>query len=910
MAQRPGKVLLIDANSLLSRAFYALPALTTREGSPTHAVYGLALMLGRLLEDEAPDRVVAAFDLGAPTFRHEAYRAYKAHRPRMPDALRAQVPLAKELLAAHGVCVVELAGYEADDILGTLAASAAGRGMDVRIVTGDKDALQLVDEHVEVLLVRKGITDVVRCDAAEVVRQLGVAPRQVPDLKGLMGDASDNIPGVPGIGPKTARRLLQEFATLEELVERRDEVPGKAGEAIRRHWQVALLSKQLATIDRDAPVEIDWDRVPPVRVRVEELRRLYGRLEFHTLLESLLKQAAPEGRTGGGATRSRWGGPVTIARSLDEVEEALSGLARSDLLAIAAVWEGPPRRAEVVGVAVAGEKRSVYLPVGHRPDPRVNVDSEALAGPVRELLGSSLPKACHDVKAHCHALARIGLPLDGVVVDTMIAAYLLDPDRGGNPLEAVVLRLTGDSLEPSAWAAGAGAKSAPRELARLSPEEVAHAALPRARAVLQLARMLPDLLRQEGLETLYRDVELPLAQALVDIERLGVRVDVGELDRLAKQMEEELAELASRAFRLAGEEFNLNSPRQLARILYDKLGLPVVSRAKSAPSTSAAALESIADRHEIVRVVLEHRRLHKLKSGYADSLPRLVDPGTGRIHTTFHQAVAATGRLSSSDPNLQNIPVRGERGREIRRAFVPRPGWLMLRADYNQIELRVLAHLADDPVLIDGFRRGEDVHTKTAASLFGIRPDEVTPEQRRAAKAVNFGIIYGISGFGLAKGAGLSRADAEAFIRSYFDRHPAVRRYVEETIAAARERGFVTTLFGRRRYLPGLHSRRRPEQKLAERMAVNTPIQGSAADIIKAALLAVRRRLFQERLEAALLLQVHDELLFEAPPGEIERLAQIVKEAMEGVVTLKAPLVVGLAAGPNWLDGSEVSLHA
>jgi len=906
MGIRAERLLLIDANSLLSRAFYALPALTTRQGIPTNAVYGLALMLGRLIEEEAPHRAVAAFDTGAPTFRHASYEPYKAHRPRMPDPLREQLPLAKELLEAYGILALDLVGYEADDVIGTLATLATQRGMEVLIVTGDKDALQLVGEHVQVLLTRKGITEVVRFDPEEVVRRVGVAPRRIPDLKGLTGDPSDNIPGVPGIGEKTALRLLERYERLEELVERRDEVPGRAGEALRRHWEKALLSKRLATIRTDAPVSVDWERLPRVEPDCQRLADLFIRLEFRTLLESLGKLRRP---SGGGPTESPWDGPVEIATTLEELSRAVRELSQAHCLAVCAVWDGPARAADLVGIGLAGGERALYVPVGHSGSK--NVDPAALEGPVRQLLCSRQAKACHDAKAQRTALDASGLTLEGVADDTMLAVYLLDPDRGGMALEDVALRFAGVPLEPLFHGAENGRGRRPvQRMSELPPEKVAEWAIRRARAVLALSSRLAGLLKQDGLDRLYREVELPLSSILFEMEQRGVSVDVGELRRLAKKMEDELIALESRAYELAGETFNLNSPRQLARILFEKLGLAASVKGKGALSTSAEVLESLVDQHEIVQVILDYRRVHKLKSGYVDALPKLIDARTGRIHTTFHQAAAATGRLSSANPNLQNIPVRSAAGQEVRKAFVARPGWVLLKADYSQIELRVLAHLSGDPGLIEAFRRGEDIHAKTAAAVFGVDAEEVTPRLRSAAKAVNFGVIYGISGFGLARGTGLSHSEAESFIENYFQRHPSVRRFIEETIAKAREKGYVVTLFGRRRYLPGLMSRRWQERTLAERMAVNAPIQGSAADIIKAAMLAVHRRMRRERFKAALLLQVHDELLFEVPHEELSALARIVKDEMEGVVKLTVPLVVELAAGPNWLEGREVLLDA
>ena len=529
---------------------------------------------------------------------------------------------------------------------------------------------------------------------------------------------------------------------------------------------------------------------------------------------------------------------------------------------------------------------------------------------MRDLLAGDVAKVCHDAKAQALALDTLGLPLGNVAEDTMVAAYLLAPGQGDNSLEDVAMKYLG-AYPPALVDDGeATSKKRKRSLADLDPEELAKGVGGRVRCVSVVSPILQAKLQEDGLEHVYRGLELPLTRVLTDMERQGVRVDIGELKRMSKEMEEELALLEARIFELAGEEFNLRSPGQLGRILFEKLGLPVLSKGKSGPSTSADVLEALADEHEIVRIILDYRQVHKLKSTYVDTLPGLVNPRTGRIHTTFRQEVAATGRLSSANPNLQNIPVRTEAGRKIRRAFLPRAGWLMLKADYSQIELRVLAHMADDPDLIEAFRRGEDIHVKTAAEIYGIKPEAVTPEQRDAAKAVNFGIVYGISSFGLAKGTGLSQDEAKEFIEGYFRRYKAVRRYMEETVARARETGYVTTLLGRRRYLPDLTSRRWHQRAFAERTAINTPIQGSAADIIKKAMLAVHGRIRSEGLQGALLLQVHDELLFETPPDELMPLSRLVKEEMEGVIELKAPLKIDLWQGSNWLEGKEVQIDA
>lgn len=911
MAAPPNTLVLIDGHSLLHRAFFALPALATRTGVPTNAVYGFVLMLNRLLSDHQPDSIVVAFDKSAPTFRHEAYDKYKAHRPRMPDELRSQLPLVKEVLAAHRIPIFEHPGYEADDVIGTLAELASRKGMTVLIVTGDKDALQLVDESVHVALIRKGIREVELYDVEKVQEIYGIPARRIVDLKGLMGDASDNIPGVPGIGEKTALKLLREYGSVEELLQRKEEVKGKVGKALRQYENQALLSTQLATIDTNVPIDVDWSLIRRVEPDYDRLGQLYEELEFRSLREAIPGTKSASVKSVASDLRQESDVSVDVIVDPKALQGAVAVLKKEPSIAVMAVWDGgTPIRASVAGVALATDRRVIYLPIAHsRGD---NLPIQALQASLRELLVNDVPKVCHDAKSQALALDTLGLSLNHVVDDTMIAAYLLAPGQGEHSLEEIAQDHLGVRLPPLTEKGDGGKRKrkVSVDLADFAPKELARRIQGRITSLVAVAPRLRAKLRQDELEDVYSEIELPLTSVLVDMERRGVRVDIGELQLMSKEMGDELARLEARVFELAGEEFNIRSPAQLGRILFDKLGLPVISKGKSGPSTSAEVLEALAEEHEIAGVVLEYRQLHKLKSGYVDALPSLVNATTGRIHTTFRQDVAATGRLSSANPNLQNIPVRTAAGRKIRKAFVAPEGWLMLKADYSQIELRVLAHISRDPDLIEAFRRGEDIHKMTAAEVYGVPPDEVSGEQRDAAKAINFGIVYGISSFGLARGTGLTRSRAKELIDGYFQRYPAVRRYMEETVARAKEVGYVTTLCGRRRYLPDLTSRRRHVRAFAERTAINTPIQGSAADIIKKAMLAVHRRIASEGLMGRLVLQVHDELLFEVPPDQLEPLARLVKEEMEGVVELDVPLKVELQQGSNWLEGREVDLDA
>ncbi|HEX6971446.1 MAG TPA: DNA polymerase I [Limnochordia bacterium] len=895
---------LIDGHSLVYRAFFALPPLSTADGLPTNAVFGFARMLARLLEDEAPDHAVVTFDRGERTFRHEAYADYKAHRPSMPPELAVQIPLVKELVRGYGLSIVEAEGYEADDVIGTLARRGEADGFAVLIVTGDRDALQLVSPRVRALITKKGITEMERFDPDRVRSELGVAPDQIVDWKALTGDKSDNIPGVAGIGEKTAQRLLAAYGTLEAILARADEIGGRIGRALREQAETARLSRRLATIDCAVPLELDWADCRVDEPDPKRLSDLFSRLEFRQLLRELAERfpecADPAASAVGGVRSEALS--LSIAHTPAELEAWLASVKAGDGLGVYLLADGEDAmRARLLGAGLAQGERVVYAPFGERP--------EAWA----EVLGRALERGSlctHDAKRQIVLLERIGLSPPVPTSDVMIASYLLGAGQGNHTLEEVAVRhlnedpaLPGEDGAPDA--AGGRQKS---PAAEWSAEQQAGWCKAALSIILRAAPRLEERLRGDELETLYRDVELPLAPVLARMEQRGIALDAGMLREMSADMAAEIERLTRRIHELAGEPFNINSPKQLGRILFEKLGLPVLQKTKSGPSTSAEVLEALAEQHEIAAALLDYRHLVKLKSTYVDVLPDLVHPKTGRVHTTYNQAIAATGRLSSVNPNLQNIPVRTADGQRIRAAFIPgEPGWKILTADYSQIELRVLAHIAEDENLIEAFRNGEDIHSKTAAEIFAPGAETVTPAMRSAAKAVNFGIVYGISSFGLARGTGLSQSEAQRYIDAYFERYPGVKRYMEQIVAEAREVGFVRTLFGRRRYLPELRSRNWAQRSFAERTAINTPIQGTAADIIKAAMVAVDRALMARGSPCRMLLQVHDELVFEVPADLVDESAAIIKAAMEGVVTLSVPLVVEMAAGPNWLETTAVA---
>ncbi|HHT73850.1 MAG TPA: DNA polymerase I [Firmicutes bacterium] len=845
-------VLLIDGNSLINRAYYAIPNLSTAQGEPTNGVYGFLLMLFRLMDDYSPDHICVAFDVSAPTFRHKQYDQYKATRSKMPEDLRPQLDTLKEVLDALGVSRLELEGYEADDVLGTAARLGENQGHDVYVVTGDRDALQLVTDKVKVILTRRGIKDTLIVDERTLKEEFSVTPGQVKDLKGLMGDSSDNIPGVPGVGEKTALKLLQEFPTLEDLYANLDKVKGKLQEKLAQYKEQAFFSRELATIRCDVPIDVDFDGAG--QEDPERLRELFRRLEFTSFLDRLPQSPTEEKvQTGKPALKSLQG-------NLKEFQEA------------AAAGE--------VSAAPDLERKQIALAVGEKVWVAENVDRSP---DVREAIRSTLEKAscvrCTSVKELLHLLHAEKDPIP-VEFDLELAAYLHD---------------SGSRQDVKALAAALGLGSIHGEPGTL---EYLGASV---RLLAQLHKGLEAKLREAGLWELYHDLELPLAYLLAQMEHTGILVNREKLEKLGEELDSQSTQIAEQIYAEAGERFNINSPKQLGVILFEKLGLPVLKRTKTGPSTSAEVLEQLSE-YEIVNLVLEYRQVEKLRSTYADALVQLISPETGRIHTTFHQTVTATGRLSSSNPNLQNIPVRTSAGRRIREAFIAPEGCVLMSADYSQIELRVLAHISGDEALMEAFRSGRDIHAQTASEVFGVPLEEVSDDQRSAAKAINFGIVYGISSFGLAKGINLTRAEAQAYIDRYFERYPKVKEYMDATVRRGTELGYVTTILQRRRYLPDLRSRNYTLRSFAARMAMNSPIQGSAADIIKLAMLKVDRALKEAGLKAKLLLQVHDELVLEVPREELAATAEVVQAEMENAVELAVPLLVEVKVGENWRD--------
>ena len=889
------RLVLIDAANCLYRAFFApFPPLRTSDGTPTKAVYVFANMLRKLVREERPDAIAVVMDPPGGGFRREIYPAYKATRDAQPEELASQFPLARELVEAWRIPILEVPGYEADDVIATLV-ERAPEDVEVVIVSTDKDLMQLVGDRVALLDTMKDK----RIGPAEVEERFGVAPPQLLDVRALVGDASDNIPGVRGIGEKGAAELVREWGGLERLLEHAAQVKSKkAREALLAHCEEARLSKRLATLRRDVPLEAEPSALATLGPDREALRHLYRRLEFVRLLEDLEREAGPAAAAFAPEIEVE---VATSAAALARAAEALAG-AR-----VALVLLGDPEEGGLVpepaGLALVGEGgRAVYAPLGRATllAPAALPFAEA-AETLRPLLAGPAPSPwiARNSKRVQTLFAESGIALPLPAFDVELAAFLIDPaaQRGTPALANAWLSRALRSFEDLA---GRGAKAVPA--GELAVDVVARWAAEEGAALLALAPRLAARLEADGLRPLFEDVELPLTAVLSVMEREGVRVDEKKLAELSREYDRDLAAIAGRIEALAGEPFQVNSPKQLGQILFEKLKLPVVRKTKTGYSTDEAVLEQLSVHHELPAAVLAWRRLAKLKSTYVDALPPLVDPKSGRIHPCFHQTGAATGRLSSSHPIVQNIPIRSPEGVRIREAFVPSEGRRLLSADYSQVELRIVAHYSGDESLIDAFAREEDVHRRTAAEVAGIEPAEVTDDQRARAKAINFGIIYGSSAFGIANQLGIAQAEAQQTIDRYFERYRGVRRFLDETVAEARAQGFVRTLLGRRRYLPDLSSRNRGLRQAAERMAVNTVIQGTAADLIKKAMVEVAEAIADAGLAARMILQVHDELVFEAPEAELDALGRLVKSRMESVYALRVPLRADVGSGRNWRE--------
>ena len=871
----PKKVAVIDGNSLMHRAYHAIPAsMAAPDGTPTNAVFGFMQMLLKFIEDVEPDAVVCAFDAGKPQFRIEELEQYKAQRPPMDAELRSQFPIIEELLDALNIPVIKVKGWEGDDILGTIAARDEALGYETLLVTGDKDACQLATPLTSIVTTKRGITDVTISGPREVAERYGVTPEQFPDYLGLMGDTSDNIPGVPGVGPKRASELLQRFGSLEGIYDHVDEVRGKVGQNLAENKELAFLSRRIATIVRDLDFDIDLEAASFPDFDQDQVEAVFGRYSLTSALKRVLAMAGAEQ------------GHLLVLDDYGPVMEGVEAQALIDDALAAGERIG-------IGFHTRDEDQLFATTVGAfstEAGTALLTDGEALAAFARIVEEGRL--AALDVKLAMHLL----YPVDTLQPAEVPYGALAKADGFDLALAAYVLKSSMQSYTYESLAEEYLGGMLPDVPADLDP------AVADAVAARVLAPALAEALPKEGAAAVYDDIDLPLVPVLASMERVGARIDCERLAQIGKDTQADIDELAARIYELAGEEFNIDSPKQMQRILFEVLGLKPKKKILTGYSTNATTLKELAKEHELPELVLRYRELTKIKSTYIDALPplRLAD---GRLHTQFHQTVTTTGRLSSSNPNLQNIPVRSEFGRNIRACFLPlSPEQLFVSADYSQIELRLLAHLSGDEGLIEAFNSGADFHAATAARIHGVPLDEVTPELRTHAKAVNFGIVYGQQAFGLAQTLDIAVDEAQAIIDRYFDAYPGVRRYLDEVVEQAREKGYAETMFGRRRHIPELRVKNRNQRSFGERTAMNHPMQGSAADIIKLAMREVMDRLQADGFAAELMLQVHDELDFSAPPDEVERLSAMVSEVMEGVVELKVPLLVDVTAGKDWAE--------
>jgi DNA polymerase-1 len=872
-------VALIDGSNYIYRAFYAIPLLTNSKGFPTNAIYGFTNMLLKLMRDLKPDYIVMTFDLKGPTTRHGEFEDYKATRKPMPDDLIPQIPFIKEVVRGFSICVLEKQGTEADDIIGTLTVRANERGWRTAIISGDKDLMQLVDENVTMIDTMKDKI----YDAAAVKEKFGVGPDKVVEILGLMGDTSDNIPGVPGIGPKTAQRLIEEYGSVEEVIKNAENLKNvKLRESFRQHAEQARLSRQLANIRKDIEIDFDFQDAAAREPDKETLSKLFSEFEFSSLLQEIKRdtgKAAKEYET------------VTERKAL---EELVTQLKKSHEISLEVIFE-KNQPGDLIGIAVGDSKETFYIPFGH-----TNVLEQL---PAKEVF-SALAPVLNDteIKKYVYDLKTTLVFLDNIEIqsaeDLQLAAYLLNPARHSYELDEVVWEnLHRQILAPKDVAGGKG-KTYP--MALVPVDKMTAYAGQRADAMHELAPAVVAQLKKIDSFDLYHKVEMPLLYVLTDMEKKGVLVDTS----LLKQMSTELTQLLSlsevKIHHLAGEKFNINSPKQLQAILFEKLKLPSGKKTKEGYSTDVDVLTDLARSHELPAEILAYRSLTKLKSTYVDALPALIHPKTGRIHTSYNQTVTATGRLSSSNPNLQNIPIRTLEGKRIRQAFIADPDCFLISADYSQIELRVLAHLSGDEALIEAFTSDEDIHSRTASDVFGVFPQMVNADMRRQAKVINFGILYGMSAFGLAKELGVSVKIAQEYIHGYFQRYKNVRAYLDGILEGARRDGFVCTLLNRRRYLPEIKSKIPSVRQFAERMAINAPIQGTAADLIKVAMVNIAELLTRDKFSARLIMQVHDELVVESPAKEKEEVMALIKKEMEEVIKLKVPLKVEIASGKNW----------
>ncbi|CAN5478638.1 DNA polymerase I [soil metagenome] len=891
------KLLLLDGHSLAFRAFYALPEdLQTTDGTHTNAVYGFTSMLIKLLQEQRPNLLACSFDLGEPLERTAEYSDYKATRTQAPSTFGPQLPLIRAVLDVLQVPIFELPGHEADDIISFLAKRAASEGIDVRIVTGDRDFFQLVNDDIKVLYNRRGITDIVEMDRKAVEKRYGVPPKKYVDLKALEGDSSDNLPGVPGVGTKTAAKLVQRYGSAEEAVAHADEQTPKLAANLASHAEQVVLNKKLSTL-AEVPLEVEVADLVMKPWDMDAVRELFSSLEFRSLLERLMSDL-PEAAEGEGAPFEL---DMRVVGSVGEVAELAAELQASDGVALDVSAPAPRRPPRSVALAW-GTDQAAFVALGP-----LGLSIEEFAQALAPVLSdASIPKLAHGARAVLLSLRAAGIEVAGVSSDVEIGAYLLDPGAQPYDLDELARKYAGRALRTADEEQLPAKEEAQLALEHEADDEArALASCLRARAVFEVSVAIHQELDRLGMASLYRDIEHPLIEVLAAMEQAGVRIDLDYLGAMAQELDVRIEKLENECYELAGERLNLGSPTQLRTLLYDKLGLKTRRRTKTGLSTDVRALQTLVEEHPFVPKLLEHRELTKLKNTYVDALPPLVDPEDGRLHTNYDQTATTTGRLSSTNPNLQNIPVRTEIGKRIRRAFVPDPGCVLLSADYSQIELRVMAHLSEDPILLDVFASGEDIHAETAARIFSVERSALSNRHRSVAKMVNYGLSYGMGAAGLAERLNVPVPEAQEVIDAYLTQFAGVSSFLEKIVAHAHADGFTTTMFGRRRYLPELGSGNPRVRAIGERQALNAPIQGSAADIMKLAMIAMGRSLEEQAPGARMILTVHDELVFEVEQGGEQEVGELVERAMTGVCDMKVPLAVDLSWGATWSDAKN-----
>ena len=882
---------LIDGSAYVYRAYHAIRSLANSKGLPTNATFGFTRMLIKLIEDRSPEYVVMFFDAKGPTFRHEIYQDYKANRPPMPEDLSIQIPYIKEITHGFNIPVIEMQGFEADDLIGTFRHQAEKAGFFVVMVTGDKDFVQLVTDNAVIWDPMKEKT----IDINTVRDDFGVEPYQMIDVMALSGDASDNIPGVPGIGPKTALSLIKTFGTVERLYERVHTITKKKQhENLVQYKKQALLSKELVKIHIDVPFPFNTENFKYQAPDNTRLSKLFKQLEFRQLQQAFPEQSDLSNKN------------YRAIYDMSTLFDLIKQLKKAEMFAIdTETTSKDPMKANLVGLSFSMKpNEAFYIPCAHDyPEAPAQIELKSVLSQLKPLLENpDVKKIGQNIKYDWMVLKRHGINLAGVMFDTMLASYLINPSKRAHNLDQIALDFLDHKTITYENISGKGQRDV--SFAEIPLEKAMPYSCEDADITLMAYHVLMPLIENAGLMELYDNVELPLVPVLMNMEMTGVCVDREKLTELSKSFEHQLEQLESMIYSIAGEEFNIKSSQQLGRILFEKLKLPVQKKTKKKTgySTDVSVLTALADKHELPEIILRHRTLAKLKSTYTDALLDLVHPETGRIHTSYNQTVTATGRLSSSDPNLQNIPIRTDEGVEIRKAFVPRKEWILVSADYSQIELRILAHYADDNILIEAFNNNEDIHTRTATEVFQVFPSFVTSELRRQAKVINFGIVYGMSPYGLSKELGISQKMAKTYIDNYFSRYKGVKRFVDQTISDARKTKKTSTLLGRIRLLPDINSSNKAVREFAERTAINTPVQGTAADLIKLAMIRVDTAFREGSLKSAMLLSVHDEIVFEVPPEELASVKVLVKEIMEGIWNLKVPLKVNLASGANWAE--------